>query len=232
MKTIGLIGGMSWESTAVYYQLLNQGVNARLGGLHSVNCLLYSLDFQAIETLQRQGNWLAAGEQLAIAAEKLQRSGAECILVCSNTMHKVIDAVTAGITIPLIHIADVTVKAVLHAGVKRVALLGTRFTMEEKFFIDRLQENSGLQVSVPLAEEREMIDRVIFSELCHGKVLPSSMQQYADVVKRMADEGVEGVVLGCTEIGMLLKPADVVMPLFDTTSIHVDAALDWALAKG
>jgi aspartate racemase len=232
VKTIGLIGGMSWESSAEYYRLLNRFVGERLGGLHSCECILYSLDFEMIETLQVRGDWDAAGEKLNYAARKLEQAGAECLLICSNTMHKVIDSVVTATPIPTLHIADVTGDAVVRAGIHHVGLLGTRFTMEEEFFIERLLDGRNMRVSIPDTAERQIIDKVIYEELCHGVIDPGSRSSYMQVVDRMSSAGVEGIILGCTEIGLLLKPKDVGVPLFDTTAIHAQAAVDWALSDG
>lgn len=229
MRRLGLIGGMSWESTALYYRALNEGVRERLGGLHSAELLLHSVDFADIEALQRAGDWQRAGERLADAAQGLQRAGAEGLLLCTNTMHKVAPAIEAGCTIPLLHIADPTGAAIRAAGLTRVALLGTRFTMREDFYRARLAERFGLQVEVPDAATQDLIDRVIFDELCLGRIEEHSRMLYREACARLLDAGCEGVILGCTEIGLLLLPEHVPAPLFDTMSLHVDAALDWAL---
>jgi aspartate racemase len=229
MRRLGLIGGMSWESTALYYRALNEGVRARLGGLHSAELLLHSVDFAGIEALQRAGDWTRAGEVLAESALGLQRAGAEGLLLCTNTMHKIAPAIEARCAIPLLHIADATGAAVLAAGITRVALLGTRFTMRESFYRERLQERFGLGVDVPDEATHAEIDRVIFDELCIGRIENASRALYRDACARLLDAGCEGVILGCTEIGLLLKPEDVAAPLFDTAALHVEAALDWAL---
>jgi aspartate racemase len=232
VKTIGLIGGMSWESSAEYYRLVNQMVSERLGSLHSCKCIMYSLDFKDVETLQLSGDWEAAGKLINLAARKLEQAGADCLLICSNTMHKVIDSVTHVTSIPIIHIADVTGDAVVRAGIRHVGLLGTRFTMEEDFFVDRLMQGRDLHVSIPEPAERRMIDAVIYEELCHGDINSESRKGYVRVAERMSGKGTEAVILGCTEIGLLLKPEDVAIPLFDTTAIHARAAVDWALSFG
>lgn len=228
MKTIGLIGGMSWESSAHYYRLLNERVKARLGGLHSARCILLSVEFAEIEALQRAGRWEEAGAILARAAVGLERAGAEVLLICANTMHKVADQVTGAVRIPLLHIADVTAARVRAAGLRRVALLGTRYVMEQDFYRQRLAGH-GLEVRVPEADERQEVHRVIFEELVRGKVLPASKARYLAVMGRMVAGGAEAVIAGCTEIGMLVQQPDLAVPFFDTTEIHVQAAVDWAL---
>ncbi|SDD84064.1 aspartate/glutamate racemase family protein [Aquimonas voraii] len=230
MRRLGLIGGMSWESTALYYRALNEGVRARLGGLHSAELLLHSVDFAGIEALQRTGDWMQAGEVLAEAALGLQRAGAEGLLLCTNTMHKVAPAIEARCTLPLLHIADAAGAAIRAAGLQRVALLGTRFTMREAFYRERLHERFGLVVEVPDEAAQDGIDRVIFDELCLGRIEESSRARYREVCADLLARGCEGVILGCTEIGLLLGPGDVPAPLFDTAALHVEAALDWALA--
>jgi aspartate racemase len=230
MRRLGLIGGMSWESTALYYRALNEGVRARLGGLHSAELLLHSVDFADIEVLQRADDWTQAGKVLAEAALGLQRAGAEGLLLCTNTMHKVAPSIEARCDLPLLHIADATGAAIRAAGLKRVALLGTRFTMREAFYRERLRERFDLVVEVPDEAAQAGIDRVIFEELCLGRIENASRALYRDACARLLDAGSEGVILGCTEIGLLLKPEDVAAPLFDTAALHVEAALDWALA--
>lgn len=229
MRRLGLIGGMSWESTALYYRALNEGVRTRLGGLHSAELLLHSVDFADIEALQRGGDWARAGEVLADAALGLQRAGADGLLLCTNTMHKVSSSIETRCAIPLLHIADATGRAIRAAGLQRVALLGTRFTMRERFYRDRLAESFGLSVEVPDEATQAEIDRVIFDELCIGHIENDSRALYRDACARLLDAGCEGVILGCTEIGLLLKREDVAAPLFDTAALHVEAALDWAL---
>jgi len=228
MKPIGLIGGMSWESSIEYYRLLNEGVRARLGGLHSAKCILYSVDFAEIEKLQRSGNWTAASEVLLTAARKLEQSGAGVILLCTNTMHKLADAIQAGIGIPLLHIADATGKKVKEAGIQQVGLLGTRFTMEEGFYRDRLKDQFGLNVIIPNQEDRVAVHRIIFEELCVGKIRQESKAQAIGIVERMVQRGSEAIILGCTELGLLLDNGDNQVPLFDTTHIHASAGLDYA----
>lgn len=229
MKTIGMIGGMSWESTLEYYRIVNQEVKARLGGLHSAKCLLYSVDFEEIERLQRQDMWMEAGEVLGRAAQGLEKGGADFILICTNTMHKVAAAVENCVSIPLLHLADATAEAIKEKGLKRIALLGTRFTMEEDFYKGRLVDIFGLDVLVPSEPEMEIIHQVIYEELCLGKIDSNSRRKYMDVIDRLKGEGAEGVILGCTEIGLLVKQEDTDIPLFDTTEIHARAAVDFAL---
>lgn len=230
MRRLGLIGGMSWESTALYYRALNEGVRARLGGLHSAELLLHSVDFADIEALQRAGDWARAGKVLADAALGLQRAGAEGLLLCTNTMHKVAPTIEARCALPLLHIADATGAAIRDMGLRRVALLGTRFTMREDFYRERLHERFGLTVDVPDETTQAAIDRVIFDELCLGRIEEDSRALYRKACADLLDRGCEGVILGCTEIGLLLQPEHVPAPLFDTAALHVDAALAWALA--
>ena len=228
MKTIGLIGGMSWESTVTYYQILNQRINAALGGYHSAKVLLYSVDFAEVEAEQRKEDWTRVGELLTDAALRLERGGADFVLLGTNTMHKSCAQIEAAIHVPFIHIADATADALVAQGITRVALLGTRYTMEQDFYKQRLLSR-GLQVDIPLADEREMIHRVIFDELCFGKCLPESKAAYLRVIERMADTGAEAVILGCTEIGMLVSQQDTNVPLFDTTVVHAEKAARLAL---
>jgi aspartate racemase len=229
MKTIGLVGGMSWESSLHYYRLLNEEVKARLGGLHSARCVLSSLDFAEIEPLQRAGRWDEAGALLNRAARGLEPAGAELLLICANTMHKVADQAMAGVGIPLVHLVDVAGERVRAAGLTRVALLGTRYTMEDDFYRGRLAARHGLTVLVPGPDDRVEVNRVIFEELV-GRVEPASQSFYAAVVERLVGEGAQGVIAGCTEIPMLLQPADVTVPYFDTTALHARAAVALALA--
>lgn len=228
MKTIGLIGGMSWESTALYYRLINEGVRDALGQLRSASLLIYSYDFEAIKTLQSAGKWDEAGTSLAETAARLEAAGAEAILICTNTMHKVAAIVETRIGIPLLHLADCTADEVLNAGTKRVALLGTRFTMEEDFYKSRL-EARGLEVLVPGADDIAEVNRVIYDELCQGVVLDTSRARYKAIVEQLKSLGAQGVILGCTEITMLIQPGDVSVPVFDTTAIHAAAAVRFAI---
>lgn len=229
MRRIGLLGGMSWESSALYYELLNEAVRERLGGYHSARVLMSSVDFAEVEAMQAAGEWDAAGALLAAEAAALEAAGAECLVLCTNTMHKVADAIESATSVPLIHIVDVTAAAVRAAGLSRVALLGTRFTMEQAFVRDRLAAH-GVQALVPPAEDRELVHEVIYGELVRGVVREESREAYVDVVARLVADGAEGVVLGCTEIELLLRPEDVDVPVFATTRLHALAALDFALS--
>lgn len=231
MKTLGLLGGMSWESTAIYYRLLNEIVRERLGGLHSAKLLLHSFDFAEIAERQHHGDWDGAGVLLADAARKLEAGGAEGLLICTNTMHKLADQVQAAVSIPLIHIADATAVVVKGAGVRRPALLATRFTMEQDFYKGRLVEKYGLQPVVPDQAGRDMVHSVIYDELCQGIVSAPSKAAYIDEVARLRrDEKIDGVIMGCTEITMLIGQGDFDMPVFDTTRIHAEAAVNFALS--
>ncbi|WP_017460498.1 aspartate/glutamate racemase family protein [Dyella ginsengisoli] len=228
MKTIGLLGGMSWESTVPYYRLINEAVKQRLGGLHSARLLLHSVDFAEIEALQRSGDWEAAGRQLASAARGLETAGADLLLIGANTMHRVAPAVEAAIGIPLLHVGDATARAVRAADIARVGLLGTRFTMEQAFYVDRLAAH-GLDVLVPPPAEREEVHRVIYQELCAGRFEPSSRARFRQVMAGLVSRGAQGVILGCTEIGLLVDADDASVPLFDTTRLHALAAVEAAL---
>ncbi|MEU2514228.1 aspartate/glutamate racemase family protein [Streptomyces syringium] len=230
MRTIGLIGGMSWESTAEYYRILNERTRERLGGLHSARCVLYSVDFAEIEQLQVQGRWAEAGEVLAAAARSLEAAGADLLLICTNTMHKVADSVEAAVSVPLLHLADATADAVRAAGLRRVGLLGTAFTMEQDFYRGRLAAG-GLDVRVPDSEGRALVHRVIYEELCLGVVRDASRAAYRQVVEDLVAEGAEGVILGCTEIELLIGPEDSPVPVFPTARLHAEAAVDAALAQ-
>jgi len=230
MKTIGLIGGMSWESTASYYRLINEEVQQRLGGLHSAQILLYSVDFAPIAHMQAEGDWDGAGALLAHAARALEAGGADCLLVCANTMHKVAPAIEAAVHLPLLHIADPTAEAIKRAGYARIGLLGTRFTMEDDFYVDRLRGQHGLEVLVPDATEREVIHRVIYEELCLGRLVDASRDAYRRIMASLVERGAEAIILGCTEIALLVDAGDAGVPLFDTTDLHARAAVDFALA--
>jgi aspartate racemase len=229
MKTIGLVGGMSWESSVEYYRIINETIKARLGGFHSAKSVLYSVDFAEIETLQHQGEWLETAQILSRAAASLEAAGADFIVLCTNTMHKVAAEIESAVGIPLLHIADATARQVSSRGLKKIGLLGTRFTMEEDFYKGRLTQKHGLEVLVPDAADREIVHRVIYQELVVGRVEPSSRRQFVRIIERLAGEGAEGVILGCTEIGLLVKEGDSPIPLFDTTRIHAEAAVDLAL---
>ncbi|WP_374518451.1 aspartate/glutamate racemase family protein [Undibacterium squillarum] len=229
MKTIGLIGGMSWESTQTYYRLINVAIREKLGGLHSARLVLYSVDFHDIEVLQRQGDWQAAGVLLAQAAQSLQAAGADMVVICTNTMHKVAEQVQAAVSIPLLHIADPTAQAIRAAGFQRVALLGTRFTMEQDFYRTRLELQHGLQVIVPEQNERDVVHRIIYEELCLGQIKPESKTAYLNIIRQLQTRGAQAVILGCTEISLLVQQTDLDLPLFDTTALHAKAAADAAL---
>ena len=229
MKTIGMIGGMSWESTLVYYRIINEAVRERLGGLHSAKSILYSVDFAEIEALQHTGRWDAAQSILVQAAQSLVRAGADLVIICTNTMHKLAGPVAAGITVPLLHIADPTAEAVLAAGMDTVALLGTRFTMEEEFYRKRLEDRYGLRVLIPDAVQRQVVHDIIYTELCLGRIRESSRQVYARVIDGLVERGAQGVILGCTEIGLLVRADGCPVPVFDTACIHAEAAVDAAL---
>jgi aspartate racemase len=231
VKTIGLLGGMSWESSAEYYRLVNEQVKSRLGGLHAARCVLYSVDFAEIERLQQQGDWESAGEMLGQAAHQLELAGAELLVVCTNTMHRVAAAIQARIAIPLLHIGDPTAEAITRAKMRTVGLLGTRFTMEQDFYKGRLVDRYRLNVLVPDAPDRETIHRIIYEELCLGQILPASRAACQAVIGRLVDAGAEGIILGCTEIGLLISDQDSPVPLFDTTRLHAAAAVDIALAE-
>ncbi|MGB7594856.1 MAG: aspartate/glutamate racemase family protein [Erysipelotrichaceae bacterium] len=228
MKTIGLIGGMSWESTIPYYRILNETVRDTLGGYHSAKILLYSVDFDEIERDQSAGEWERMGETLGNIALTLQNAGAEAIVLCTNTMHKVSDAIEAKIHIPFIHIADATADAVLDAGLSKVALLGTKYTMAQDFYKDRLA-SKGLIVIIPNAEDQEFINHVIFEELIKGKVLDTSRTRYLEIIDKLVKQGAEGVILGCTEIGILITPQDTDVKLFETVEIHAKKAAKFLL---
>lgn len=228
MHTIGLLGGMSWESSALYYRLINEAVRDRLGGFHSARIVLRSVDFAEIEALQASDDWDAAGSVLAQEARMLQAAGADCVVLCTNTMHRVAEAIETAVDIPLIHLADVTATAVALAGVDRVALLGTRFTMEQSFYVDRLRAH-GLEVLVPEDEDRALVNEVIYDELVRGVVRDQSRAAYVDVVGRLVARGGQAVILGCTEIELLLRPSDVEVPVFATTALHAGAAVEFAL---
>lgn len=229
MRTLGLLGGMSWESTIPYYRLINERVRERLGGLHSAKLLLHSVDFAEMEALQRRGAWDEAAARLADAARGLSAAGAEAIVICTNTMHIAAPQIEAGSGLPVLHIADATARRIRAAGHTRVGLLGTRFTMEQAFYRERL-ERAGLTVRVPDADTRAEVHRVIYEELCRGRIVEASRERYRAIMAALAAEGCEGIILGCTEIGLLVGDDDAVVPLFDTTRIHAEDSADWALA--
>ncbi len=229
MKTIGLIGGMSWESTLEYYRLLNMAVHERLGGYHSAKCILVSVDFAEIEELQQLGRWEEAGLILARAAQQLEQAGAHLIVLCTNTMHIIAPAIQNAVSIPLLHIADATAQAIKSYNLTRIGLLGTRFTMEEDFYKGRLSKSHELTVLVPEAQDRVEVHRIIYDELVHGTILPESREAYRQIIARLVNAGAQGIILGCTEIGLLVKPQDANVPIFDTTSLHALAAVRLAL---
>jgi aspartate racemase len=229
MKTIGMIGGMSWESSIEYYRLTNQAVRVRLGGVHSAKSVMVSVDFGEIEALQQSGRWDEATGLMVQAARQVERGGADFLIICTNTMHRMAEEVSRAISIPLLHIADATAEQVLARGFKRIGLLGTRFTMEEDFYRGRLESKFGLEVLVPEQTGRDLVHRVIYEELVVGKIDPESKIAYQQVIQQLAERGAQGVILGCTEIGLLVKEADSPLPLFDTTAIHALAAVDYAL---
>ncbi|PNY80392.1 aspartate/glutamate racemase family protein [Deinococcus koreensis] len=229
MKLLGLLGGMSWTSTAEYYRLLNEDVTRELGGLHSARLLLHSVDFAEVAALQKSGDWDAAAALLADAARGLERAGAQGLLLATNTMHKVADRVQDAVDIPLLHIADATGEAVRLAGVTRVGLLATAFTMEQAFYRGRLAEQYGLDVIVPEAAQRADVHRIIYDELCRGEIREDSRQTYRRIMTGLVDQGAQGIILGCTEITLLVGAGDVSVPVFDTTRIHVQAAVRWML---
>ena len=228
MKTIGLIGGMSWESTSEYYRIINEEIKERLGGLHSAKCMINSVDFEEIERFQSNGNWNGAGEVLGNAAYLLQRGGADFIIICTNTMHKVVEKIKENIHIPVLHIADATAKEIKRKGIQKVGLLGTKYTMEQDFYKLRIEENH-INVMVPSKKDREKINEVIYTELCLGKITSQSREYYKKVIEDLVQEGAQGIILGCTEIGLLVKQEDVSIPIFDTTHIHAVEAVNFAL---
>jgi aspartate racemase len=230
MKLIGLIGGMSWESTVPYYRIVNETIKERLGGLHSAKVVLYSVDFHDIERMQHAGDWAAAAAQLAEVARAVERAGADFIVLCTNTMHKVAGQIEQAVRIPLLHIADATAEEITNAGLSTIGLLGTRFTMEQPFYKERLEQRHGLRVLVPPARDRELVHRVIYEELCLGSIVEASRAEYRRIMADLVDQGAEAIVLGCTEITLLVGAADATVPLFDTTAIHARKAAERALA--
>ena len=231
MKTIGLIGGMSWESTATYYRIINKYVYECLGGLNSARIILYSFNFAQISRLQKAGKWEEAGKELARAGKSLEQAGADFLVIATNTMHKVAETVENAVSIPLLHIADPTAEALHNERISRVGLIGTAFTMEDNFYKRRLIQNSELEVLIPCEEDRQLVHNVIFDQLCQGQVLEQSRRQYQQVIESLAGQGAQGVILGCTEISMLIGPGQAVIPLFDTTAIHARRAAEMSLQK-
>src|ERR1051326_435699 len=230
LPVIGLIGGLSFDSSAEYYRLINEGVRARLGGLRSARCLMWSFDFGEIEALQHAGDWDQATAMMIDAAQRLKSGGANFFLICSNTMHRMADAIETAVSIPLLHIVDPTGERIAASDIKRVGLLGTAFTMEQEFYKGRLAQRFGLDVLIPDGADRALVHRVIYDELVQGKIVPASRQAYRDVIARLVDRGAQGIILGCTEIMLLVRPDDSAVPLFDTTRLHVEAAIERALA--
>lgn len=230
MKTIGLIGGMSWESSLEYYRIINEEVKAKLGGLHSAKCIVYSVDFEEIERCQAEGDWESSGKLLGDAALSLEKAGAEMILICTNTMHKVIGYIEEKVSLPILHIADSTAKQIQKSKISTVGLLGTKYTMEQDFYKTRIETN-GIKVLIPSEEDRKVINKVIYEELCLGEIQQSSRDYYKKVIKGLVDDGAEGIILGCTEIGLLVKPEDSEVPLFDTAVIHAIESVNMALEK-
>jgi len=231
MRTLGLIGGMSWESTVPYYRIINRRVAERLGGLHSARLLLWSVDFEPIERLQHAGDWEQTGRILGDVARRLEGAGAEALVLCTNTMHRVAEAIETPVSIPLLHIADATAERIRAAGFTRMGLLGTAFTMEQEFYRGRLSARHGIEIMVPEAEQRARVHAIIYDELCRGIVREQSRASYREIIAGLAARGAQGVILGCTEISMLVGPQDSPVPLFDTTAIHADAAAEWSLVE-
>ena len=228
MKTIGLIGGMSWESTVTYYKIINETVKEKLGGLHSAKCILYSIDFQEIEECQANGNWEKSGEILGEAANNLEKAGADFIVICTNTMHKVINQIKEKISIPILHIAEMTAEKILEKGLKNIALLGTKYTMEQDFYKSKLIEK-GINVIIPDKNDIEIINKVIYDELCLGTINSNSKKKFLEIVDKLRSKGAEGIILGCTEIGLLIKNEDTDVPLFDTAVIHAEEAAIYSI---
>lgn len=229
MKTLGLIGGMSWESTVPYYRFINEAIKARLGGLHSARLVLYSVDFEQIARLQHAGDWDAAGNVLADAAQRLERAGAEALVICTNTMHKVAPAIEAKVRIPVLHVVDAVATEIRAAGFRKVGLLGTRFTMEQPFYAQYLARH-GLATLVPEQADRDLVHRVVYEELCLGKIVDASREAYRHIMAKLVTQGAEAIILGCTEISMLVGAQDASVPLFDTTAIHARKAAEWSVA--
>lgn len=229
MKIIGLLGGMSWQSTATYYRLINEEVKSRLGGLHSAKIFMYSVDFEEIEILQHEDRWDEAAELLIDGAMRVERGGADFLVICTNTMHRLAKDVQSSLKIPLLHIADATAERIKEENINRIGLLGTRFTMEQDFYCGRLSSRHGLSVLTPNQSDRNFVHSVIYDELCLGKIIDNSRQRFLEIIKELISRGAEGIVLGCTEISLLVSPTDCSVPTFDTTEIHARRAVDWAL---
>ena len=228
LKTIGQIGGMSWESTATYYKIINETIKEKLGGLHSAKCILYSVDFQEIEECQANGNWEKSGEILGEAAYNLEKAGADFIVICTNTMHKVVNQIKEKISIPILHIAEMTAEKILEKGLKNIALLGTKYTMEQDFYKSKLIEK-GINVIIPDKNDIEIINEVIYDELCLGIINSNSKKKFLEIVDKLRSKGAEGIILGCTEIGLLIKNEDTDVPLFDTAIIHAEQAAIYSI---
>ena len=228
LKTIGLIGGMSWESTVTYYKIINEVIKEKLGGLHSAKCVLYSVDFQEIEECQANGNWEKSGEILGEAANNLEKAGVDFIVICTNTMHKVVNQIKEKISIPILHIAEMTAEKILEKGLKNIALLGTKYTMEQDFYKSKLIEK-GINVIIPDKNDIEIINEVIYDELCLGTINSDSKKKFLEIVDKLRSKGAEGIILGCTEIGLLIKNADTDVPLFDTAIIHAEQAAIYSI---
>jgi aspartate racemase len=231
LKTIGMIGGMSWESSIEYYRIANEAVHLRLGGVHSARIVMYSVDFAEVETLQSQGRWQEATQMMIDAAQRVERGGADFLVICTNTMHKMADEMQSHLHIPILHIADATADQVKACGMKKIGLLGTRFTMEEDFYRGRLEYRHHLEVLIPGFEDRTAVHRVIYEQLVVGVIRAEAKAQFGQIIQRLVEQGAEGIILGCTEIGLLVKDEDCQVPLFDTARIHALAAVEYALAK-
>ena len=229
MKTIGMIGGMSWESSLEFYRIINLTVKERLGGLHSAKSIMYSIDFEEVEVLQREDKWDEAALIMIDAAQRVERGGADFIVLCTNTMHKLAAEIQASVEIPILHIADATADAIKAQGINKVGLLGTKYTMEEDFYKGRLQDDFGIDIVIPTENERQVVHDVIYNELCVGKLHDSSREKFIDIINNLIEKGAKSIILGCTEIPLLVKPEDIDVPLFDTTRIHAKAAVDYAL---
>ncbi len=228
MKTIGLIGGMSWESSIEYYRIINEVTKSKLGGLHSAKSVMYSVDFAEIEALQHQSRWQEAADLMVSAAQSIERAGADFVVLCTNTMHKLADEIEANIQVPFLHIADATAEKIQSSGIQKIGLLGTHFTMEQDFYRGRLVDKHGLQVLIPNDDDREVVHRVIYEELCLGIINPESRKQYIEIMNRLVELGAEGIILGCTEIELLVQTRDATVGLFATTRIHAEAAVEKA----
>ena len=231
MKTIGLIGGMSWESSVVYYELINRKVKEKLGGFHSCKNIMFTVDFAEIEKLQHENNWDALDKMMATAAMQLEKAGADIVILCTNTMHLCSEAIKKAVSIPFLHIAEATAQEITRQKIRKVALLGTKFTMEKDFYKDILNKKYGIEVLIPLEGERTEVHNIIYNELVHGQIKDTSRESYKEIIKNLEKNGAQGVILGCTEIPLLIKATDVAIPIFDTTKIHAESAVDWALSN-